>query len=126
MRVFKPRKSHTLKMLGELKLPFSVDNIALDAQSGDFYLTGFGNILSWREHVHDHSAKSPSAIIRVSHNTEQDQYYGRRYRVERLMVEDGSKASGATVAIPDRATQRLFIGGVFMHGILVCNLPPRK
>ncbi|KAI8925917.1 hypothetical protein BC831DRAFT_458757 [Entophlyctis helioformis] len=121
IRVYNRRSSNTLQFIGSIKLPYIPDNINMDTTTGDLYIGTFTNGLKLQLHVFDHSRPCPSAILRVSNNTDMDQFYGKKYNIQTVYETDGSQISGTSLGVVDPTTKRLYVSGIFTPHLLVCD-----
>ena len=88
------------------------DNLEMD-ENNHLYVTGSINMLKLKNHVNNHSERSPFAVYQISSLRE------IRPVRKKLMESDGEMLSGASVAFPHK--DQLFIGAVYEKKFLKCS-----
>jgi hypothetical protein len=97
-----------LEEVGRVRVGMPVDNLSVDA-NGDIWTAGFPNMFVTMEAIGDPFNKgSPAAIFKIYKTAD------GRYEATKVLEDGEAKfVSGATVAVFDAATERLFIGGMY-------------
>lgn len=102
------------------------DQIAVDAY-GDMYVTGLQHALKWQAFVENAKNKSPFLTVKVSINTNEDKFYGKKvlkvncqFNNKTVVGDDGNAYNGATCGIPFK--DKLYIAGPLSEGVLVCSI----
>ncbi|OAJ38627.1 hypothetical protein BDV3_004104 [Batrachochytrium dendrobatidis] len=121
LSIFKRRTNGSLKLVDFVKLPAIPDNIAVDPKTEEIYIGAIGNALKWLYYVTDHTIAIPGNVLKISPNEGTDKFYGKKYSIEAMLETDGTQYSSFTSAIPDPTTHKLFLAGLYEHGLFVCN-----
>jgi arylesterase/paraoxonase len=131
--VFAVSESHLLHKVNEIKVPIPIDNLSVD-KKGDIYAATLPKAYKWTE-----SSKAPfdvhvpSAVYRIRkpgkgyEGTERKPHLEiyADYVVEKVIEDDGSVLPGATIAVHDAETGRIFLGGAMSPFITICQTKPR-
>ncbi|KAJ3057012.1 hypothetical protein HK097_001496 [Rhizophlyctis rosea] len=118
-----------LKLRERVALLSMCDNVHISPTSGHVYTAGIVNPLAYLKMVKyskDLGARGgvASRAVRVVNNTGEDVFYGRKYKVETLLVSDGEFMGGGwAVAAPEESRGKVLVGGQYVQGIAVCDLP---
>ncbi|KAF9163031.1 hypothetical protein DFQ26_003034 [Actinomortierella ambigua] len=125
IHVMEPRDDHTLRERDFIKLDFYADNPSLDPVTGAIFLTGHTQPLKLLAgfNVPGEPMISPFKVIKISNNTGSDQFYGKKYKVDEVLVDDGTDMSGATTAAVDRERNVMLIGTLDKRGLWQCTIP---
>ncbi|KAF9970668.1 hypothetical protein BGZ73_006577 [Actinomortierella ambigua] len=125
LHVLEPRDDHTLRERDYIKLDFYNDNPSLDPSTGAIFLAGHTQPIKLVAgmFVPGKPIVSPSKVIKISNNTGSDQYYGKKYKVDDVLIDDGTEISGATTAAVDRKRNVMLIGTLLDQGLWHCTLP---
>ena len=92
---------------------FGVDNISVDAETGDLWLAGHLKLLKFARHAADADVDAPSQVERLRFDDDE-------VHRETVFVDDGSLLSGASVAV--RRDGQLLIGAVFSPHAVACTI----
>ena len=105
--VYRLTEDGALKEITRIEIGMPLDNLSVDS-SGDIWAAGIPRMLELVEAITEPFHKTtPSAIFKISKTKDNE------YEVERVLADgDGEVIGGATTAIFDRPTNRLFIGGM--------------
>jgi arylesterase/paraoxonase len=131
--VFAVSESHLLHKVNGIKVSIPIDNLSVD-KKGDIYAATLPKAYKWTE-----SSKAPfdvhvpSAVYRIRkpgkgyEETERKPYSEiyADYVVEKVIEDDGSVISGATIAVHDAETGRIFLGGAMSPFITICQTKGR-
>jgi arylesterase/paraoxonase len=123
VQVYERRASTgSLRLTETVKMPtgFMADNAFYDQTDGSVIVTGHASLISWLLHARDYSKPSPTKVVRLVRLKGQEQFYGHKFKVETIFVDDGSKVSGGSIGIIHK--KRLVIGNVYGKGLSICNL----
>lgn len=124
VRHWEIQADHTLALIDQFKVPRPIDNIVVDAVTGNIFVTTLPKILDFIKasspegYAVDHRAAVE--IWKISNDTSAQQYYGASKKIEIVFADSGEVASTATVAVPYK--NKLLISGLISHGITVCDL----
>ncbi len=55
---------------------------------------------------------SPSTVLKISKNVGKDQFFGKKWNVDKVLEDDGEGMSGATTALWDGEKGGFWLGGV--------------
>lgn len=97
-------------------------------KNGDLIVAGIPQIMKWAANLDDRSVKIPSSILRVKKRQETDGkgkdegLKEEKYEVEILMEDDGTTLAGGTIAVHDVEGKKLYVAGITVPHVLVCNL----
>ncbi|KAI9230542.1 MAG: hypothetical protein DHS80DRAFT_21339 [Piptocephalis tieghemiana] len=126
-----PVHPERLHETGRIPLGTVLDNVAVDPDTGDLYVTQIPQPYVWMAHIQD--PKGVHSPIRVSRIQNATHAYGagqvRRPNhpplpvITKMVEDDGSRISGITIGTGDKATNRWFIAGPIMEGVRVCPFP---
>lgn len=116
IQVFKPSDDGHLLKVGGVDVPMLLDNISPDA-NGDLYIAGLPKALDMMAGFDDPLNASPPATVWKVHKNDDGTYEVSKF------LEDGDAEAlpGATTAVHDAKTGRLFVSGVYSPFITVCE-----
>jgi arylesterase/paraoxonase len=107
-----------------------MDNLSVD-KNGDIYAASFPQLHMMMKHQKaPFEILSPSTVLRIKRDGKGYEKEGRQghlgeekteYLVEEVLEDDGSVVNGATVAVHDAETGRIFIGGASAPWITICE-----
>lgn len=111
IKVMKLRPDLMLEEVDTIRLGMPIDNLSVD-ENGDIYAAAFPRVLKIMEvYQKPYETSSPSTIWRIRKS-------GSSYQIQKILEDkEGKLVSGATVAIHDARTGRLFIGGIISGGV---------
>ncbi|KAI8903511.1 hypothetical protein EDD86DRAFT_195784 [Gorgonomyces haynaldii] len=118
IHVYERKENNQLRPRDTIDLPFLCDNINLDFESGAFYCAGVQKALSFKSHVKDANMLCPSHALKITNNTDHDNYFGKKALFLNLVQKDGTQMSAASVAVPTK--DKVIVSGIFTDGIVVC------
>lgn len=75
------------------------------------------------ETLNDPSISSASAVFRITRNTGDDQFYGKKFRVDKIFQDDGSTSSLSTTAAYDPRKRFLYTTGSRSQFLSICKIP---
>lgn len=107
--------SGALTELGRTQLESGLDNLTL-APDDSVWIGAHPRLLAFLGHAKDAAKKSPSQVLRATWDAAQ-----KRFVVEVVLTDDGTKLSGSSVAVPLSAG-RVLVGSVFEPHLLDCRL----
>lgn len=112
IRVFELQSDNSLTLVDVIHTGYPADNLTVDEQD-NIYAACFPNVPKLLAKFKDpYNKHSPSTVLKISKNTGQDAFYGKKWSVQKLLEDDGSGMSGATTALWDQDNQGLWLGGV--------------
>lgn len=118
-KFFERKDNDGLRLLETVEAGVVLDNVGIDKKTGAVYLAGHPHSFKLLDHFKDKSKSSPSKVVKLTNNTSDGIFYGRKYQVETVWADNGDLLSGSTIAtVVDGKT---FISGIFTKGVLVCN-----
>ncbi|KAJ4296763.1 hypothetical protein N0V90_006811 [Kalmusia sp. IMI 367209] len=115
--VYRLAQDGSLEEVTRVKVGMSVDNLSVDS-SGNIWAAGIPRVLELMgATVEPFDKTSPSTIFRIRKTGEEE------YEIDKVL-EDGQAevVSGATTAVFDRQSERLFIGGKNTNQGLLCEI----
>lgn len=130
--VFSLDEHHILKLVDTIEVPYPVDNLSVD-NNGDIFAASFPQVYKWVESSKDpFNVNVPSAIVRIRKAGMQGKKgKGRKgvllqgelgdWDVETILEDDGSVVGGASIAVHDVETGRIFTGGAVAPFISICE-----
>ncbi|MFQ6115050.1 MAG: SMP-30/gluconolactonase/LRE family protein [bacterium] len=102
-----------LEFKNHIELGTGVDNIELDA-AGNLWVGAHPKLLTFVKHSKDPEKLSPSQILRITHQADDN------YKMEEIYMDEGEAISGSSVGAVFE--QKLLIGSVFDDHFLVCEV----
>jgi sugar lactone lactonase YvrE len=120
LHVFERKEDDGLRARDTIETPLMCDNINFEASTGAVYCAGHQNALQFLAHVKDENSISASMVIKVTNNTNQDAFYGKKFNVDVVLADSGKLISGATAVVPSKKHKKMLVSGLFGNGILVC------
>ncbi|MFQ5769767.1 MAG: strictosidine synthase family protein [bacterium] len=102
-----------LELKNRIELGTGVDNIELDG-AGSLWVAAHPKLLTFVKHSKDPAKISPSQILKIIPQAEDD------YKIEEIYLDEGEAISGSSVGAVFE--QKLLIGSVFDHHFLVCEV----
>jgi arylesterase/paraoxonase len=132
IEVFSLDEYHKLTLHDTIKVPYPVDNLSVD-NNGDIIAASFPQVFKWMESSKSpFEVKVPSAILRIRKAGMQGKKgKGREgvvlhgelgdWEVETILEDDGSVVGGASIAVHDTETGRIFTGGAVAPFISICE-----
>ncbi|RHZ86389.1 hypothetical protein Glove_51g48 [Diversispora epigaea] len=123
--IYERKQNNKLELLDRVSVGNYVDNVSMDPITGELYL-GLGlDAIESIIYMHDETgtAKRPGfRVIKVSNNTDEDRYYGVKYKKEMVIEDDGSFYHSASVAAVDSERKVMLIGSPLAKGFVRCEL----
>lgn len=119
IEVFSLKEYHKLSFLDTISVPYPVDNLSVD-KNGDIFAASFPQVYKWIE-----SSKTPfdvnvpTAVLRIR-KADMEGKKGK-WEVETILEDDGAVVGGASIAIHDTETGRIFTGGAVAPFISICE-----
>jgi arylesterase/paraoxonase len=132
IEVFSLDEKHMLTLLDTIDVPYPVDNLSVD-KKGDIYAASLPQVYKWAESSKDpFKVKVPSAIVTIKKSgMDGKKSKGREgvilhgelgdWDVETVLEDDGSVVGGASIAVHDAQTGRIFTGGAIAPFISICE-----
>lgn len=127
IRAFALNENHTLDFVSSIPTPLPIDNLSFD-RDGDLYTASIPQIYKWSESAQrPFDVKVPSAVFRVSNVGLRKWKRGTAsisdggFEVKKIMEDDGTTLPGATIAVHDAETGRIFLGGAMAPFITICE-----
>lgn len=114
--VYERQQNNSLLLIDRVKIGFLDDNVDVESNSGDLYITGHTHLIKFLQHAKDPvGSRSPSKVVRAYRGE------GKQWKVEPILIDDGKLLNGATISAVDAATNTTLIGGVYMNGVASCK-----
>ena len=115
IRVMRLQEDLTLKQVDVVHTGMPIDNLSVD-KNGDIYAAGFPKALQFIKSTSaPHEIDAPTTIWRIRR-------VGDKHEVKKILEDKEAKIlGGATVAVHDVKTGRIFVGGAFSPYIGVCD-----
>ena len=111
MQVFRILEDNELEKIEDIAIDYSLDNLSVDG-NGDLYVAAFPQPLKIFEAFLDpFNAKTPSTVLRIWMGED-----GRHQWEKVLEDAEGTTLPGATTALHDAKTGRLFLSGESAYG----------
>ncbi|GAK63104.1 serum paraoxonase/arylesterase [Moesziomyces antarcticus] len=112
IRVFELQADNTLTLIDVIHTGYPSDNITVD-EDDNIYTASFPNVPKLLAKFKDpENVASPTTVLKISRNYDKDQFFGKKWNVEKLLEDDGSGMSGATTAVWDKHNGGLWLSGV--------------
>ncbi|KAN0060925.1 hypothetical protein ACQY0O_006659 [Thecaphora frezii] len=123
VRLYELQADKTATLLDTIYTGYPADNLSTDKE-GNVYVAVFPHMIPlltkyFKDPLH---TLAPAAILKISLNTDQDRFYGKKYKVTKVFEDSGEVFTGATVGVVDSEAKKLFIGGVLAPYIAECQL----
>lgn len=130
IRVFSLNEHHTLDQVDSIQNSLPIDNLSFD-KHGDLFVASFPRLYKWAESSHKpFDVKVPSTVFRirkigtwkgaeVKRGTVHKGDEG--YEIKKILEDDGTTLPGATIAVHDVETGRIFLGGAVAPFITICE-----
>jgi len=97
-------------------------NISVD-ENGDLFIAAFLNRLQFvAKSLPNPSVKSASAVVRLSRNSGAGQFYGEKFKLEKIFQDDGNIANGGTTTAWFAKDKTLYLSGVNSLHMTVCRI----
>nr|CAG8603232.1 6802_t:CDS:2 [Entrophospora candida] len=120
--IYERKHDNKLKLLDTVKTD-ATDNVSVDDITGEIYLATFPKLIPVVMFLKDYGETHvPSAIVKISNNTNEDKFYGVKYSKEIVYQDDGSFFNHITVAAVDRKRNVMLLGSFISKGIVRCEL----
>lgn len=120
--VLEKQDDNSLVLTDVVKTDRPMDNISID-ENGVFYVAGFPNGLQLlKETAQDPTIPTSSSVLRISRNTGSGQFYGEKYKVEKIFEDDGKIASTITNAVWDPQRKALYLSGFSSPQMTICKI----
>ncbi|KAF7984213.1 hypothetical protein HWV62_16006 [Athelia sp. TMB] len=100
---------------------YMIDNLSVD-EAGHVWGGSFPYLLALAAAMENSSHPVPSAALRITLNTGPGSYYGEKYKMERVFMDDGLLVSSTTSAVYDVSRKRLFMHGLISPALTVCKV----
>ncbi|KAJ9049086.1 Serum paraoxonase/arylesterase 1 [Entomophthora muscae] len=128
LRVYERDEFDDLVLKEKVPLRFSPDNINVDPAFGHIYAAGFplqseakANLAKYDGIKHTDVSASISA--RISNETGEDRFFGRNYKVEPVLMDDGNQLFSTTSCASDEERGVLLLSGLFTSkGMMDCRM----
>lgn len=95
------------------RLESGLDNVSIDA-SGALWVAAHPNMVAFLDHAKNAGSTSPSQVVRARWDG------GAAFETSDVLLDDGSKLSGSSVALP-LGGSRFLVGSVFEPHLLDCR-----
>lgn len=116
IQVYRPSQDGSVIKIGDVNVPMPLDNISPDAK-GDLYVAGIPKVQKMMAGFDDPLNVFPPATIWRLHAKRDGTYEVAKALEDR----DAEALPGATTAVHDKRTGRLFISGVYSAFVTVCE-----
>ncbi|EME48732.1 hypothetical protein DOTSEDRAFT_142053, partial [Dothistroma septosporum NZE10] len=119
IQIFRPSPSdHSIEKVGEINVPYPIDNLSQD-RKGDIWIAALPKPLQVLAAFGDPLNKvAPATILRARKIGKE----GHDWEVEKVLEDrDGEVLPGATTAVHDVKTGRVFVSGVTAPFVTVCE-----
>jgi arylesterase / paraoxonase len=133
IRVYTLNEHHTLDQVSSIQNPLPIDNIAVD-RDGDLYCASIPKIYIWGESSkRPFEVDPPSTVFRIRKAGKGGKKGGKRgtggageigeegWEIRKIMEDDSGTLPGATIAVHDVETGRVFLGGAMSPFITICE-----
>jgi hypothetical protein len=117
IRVFELQADNTLTLIDVIHTGYPSDNITVD-EDDNIYTASFPNVPKLLAKFKDPwNVASPTTVLKISRNYDKDQFFGKKWNVEKLLEDDGSGMSGATTAVWDKHNGGLWLSGKWVLSV---------
>lgn len=116
VRVYRPKPNGSIIKVGDVHVPMPLDNISPDLE-GDLYIAGIPKASEMMSGFDDPMNAKPPATIWKVHKNEDGSYDVSKVLEDR----DAEALPGATTAVHDARTGRIFVSGVYSPFVTVCE-----
>ncbi|KAG9294863.1 hypothetical protein G9A89_016869 [Geosiphon pyriformis] len=122
--IFERRSDNRLIEIENVNCGIVIDNISVDEETGEIYAAGIPKPLMIAKYFKDTTRKAPKPpvqILKVSNNTAEDKYLGKKYTIS-TVLEDSGHFAGISIAAVDKKRNTLFLGSILGEN-WKCKLP---
>ncbi|GJJ06417.1 hypothetical protein Clacol_000608 [Clathrus columnatus] len=103
---------NSLGLIDVIPTEMPMDKLSVD-EKGHIYIAAFPKrIQAIRETLNNPSIPSASAVFRLTKNTGHDQFYGKKYNIDKVFQDDGKISSLTTTAVYDQKHGVLYMSGI--------------
>ncbi|CAG8594224.1 4853_t:CDS:2 [Ambispora leptoticha] len=114
--LYERRQDNRIIELERIRLGYPADNAAIDEVTGEIYIAGFPKVLKSIAYFEDPSGKyprPPSVILKISNNTDPDRYFGKKYKVSKVLEDNGEFFHSFSISAVDHKRNALLLGSIF-------------
>ncbi|CAG8440966.1 1068_t:CDS:2 [Ambispora gerdemannii] len=105
-----------------IRLGYPSANTSSDEETGEIYIAAFPKILRFIAYSENpNNPKSPGMILKISNNTDSDRYFGKKYKVTKVLEDDGAFIHSITTPAVDHKRNTLLLGTIFAETVR-CDL----
>ncbi|CAO1624842.1 unnamed protein product [Sympodiomycopsis kandeliae] len=125
--ILSEESDHTLSIKDTVKLPYPTDNLYVPSNSisTNAYITIFPKLTSLFAHFKSpRTHGSHAGVMRISKNTDQNAFFGEKYKVEKVYEDDNvdpESPSGITGVAIDEIRSKLYLASLYQPYMWTCN-----
>ncbi|KAF9482221.1 calcium-dependent phosphotriesterase [Pholiota conissans] len=123
LSILEPQDDHTLVLTDIVPVDRALDNLFVDSE-GHVWVAAFPDMhaLLYKHFSNPAEAVSPTTVFRFSLNTGPDAVLGKKFKVEKMLEDDGKTISGTTSVVYDVKRNLLFMNGLASSHLTICKL----
>ncbi|KAF8478277.1 serum paraoxonase/arylesterase [Gautieria morchelliformis] len=120
--VLESQDDHSLVLTDVVRTDMPMDNVSV-GEDGMVYIAAFPIGHKYMsETARNPDIPCAAAVLRVSRNTDMGQFYGDKFKVEKIFEDDGKTVSVTTTAIWDYKQKTLYLTGVSSPHVTICKI----
>ncbi|KAK4637737.1 hypothetical protein CLAFUR0_02007 [Fulvia fulva] len=122
IQIYRPLPDHSLERLGQIDVPYGLDNLSQD-KDGDIWIAALPKPFEVLGAFEDPMNKvAPATILRARRKTAGEGGRKVEWEAEKMLEDrDAEVLPGATTAVHDVKTGRVFVSGVTAPFVTVCE-----
>jgi len=121
--VYDRKSNNKLHLSERVYTGICLDNVSVD-ENGEIYIAGTQKALAALAQLMDGSAQTPlfpAAVVKVSNNTNEDKFYGKKYSHKIIYEDNGNVLPAVTVAAVDGRRKVMLLGSFYSKGVGRCD-----
>jgi sugar lactone lactonase YvrE len=121
--VYDRKSNNKLHLSERVYIGICLDNVSVD-ENGEIYIAGSQKALAALAQLMDGSAQTPlfpAAVVKVSNNTNEDKFYGKKYSHKIIYEDNGNVLPAVTVAAVDGRRKVMLLGSFYSKGVGRCD-----
>ncbi|KAF9070631.1 serum paraoxonase/arylesterase [Rhodocollybia butyracea] len=120
LKMYEKQEDASLISLESIRYTTPIDNLVLDKE-GALWSAGFPKYMEIYNHIKDSSQPSSVCAWKLTMNTGEGSFYGERYKVQKVLENNGTIGSGSTTVVRDTERGLLFMHGLVAPYLTVCR-----
>ncbi|KAJ3181180.1 hypothetical protein HDU87_001309 [Geranomyces variabilis] len=117
---FERKPNNGLRLRDVVELPHFSDNISVEPTTGAVYVAGIQEGFSCSVVFARNGFACPAAVTKITNNTDQDVFFGKKYKTQPVFVDDGSRIEAISTAGVHLRLKKSIAGGIG-KGVVMCD-----